>query len=238
MKVAILFWGLTRSLKYTHESMKQNVFDVLKLHNIQYNIYIHTYKYDTLYNNKRAKEINIRLDHTEYKLLSPDFFKISLDSKVRRKIKFNKYMKHGSGWRDVNTLHNFVMSMYSKYQVTKLLIKNKIGYDKIIFMRPDVRYLNKLDVSFIKNTDDNVICIPNFHLFGKYMMNDRFAICSYDVAVKYGTFFKKLKSYSQKRKLHSETLIGYYIKKYKFDVKYIDFYFNRVRADGIEMNDF
>ena len=35
-KVAICFFGLTRSLKHTYPSIEKNIFKVLKQHNISY----------------------------------------------------------------------------------------------------------------------------------------------------------------------------------------------------------
>jgi len=55
MKVAIGFFGITRSLKYSIESINKNIFDVFKENNIEYDIFIHTYFLKS-YDNKRANE--------------------------------------------------------------------------------------------------------------------------------------------------------------------------------------
>ena len=39
MKIALCFWGLTRSLKYTIDSIKNNILEILDSRNIEYKIF-------------------------------------------------------------------------------------------------------------------------------------------------------------------------------------------------------
>ena len=74
-KVALAFWGITRSLKYTIKSIKKYVFDELRSANIEYDVFVHTYKIDN-YVNKRAHENKgTKINHNEYKLLNPIIIK-------------------------------------------------------------------------------------------------------------------------------------------------------------------
>ena len=75
-KICICFFGLTRSLKYTHPSINEHILKILILNNYYFDIYLHTYDLDKLTNN-RSNEKNIKLDFNEYKLLNPDYFMIS-----------------------------------------------------------------------------------------------------------------------------------------------------------------
>ena len=43
-RVAICFFGLTRSLKHTIDSINTNIFQPLKNSNIEYDVFLHTYK--------------------------------------------------------------------------------------------------------------------------------------------------------------------------------------------------
>ena len=76
MKVALCFWGLTRSLKYTIYSIKKYILNVLKIHNIEYKIFLHTFVFNSSYYNPRAEEYDIQLDFNEYTLLEPDYLQI------------------------------------------------------------------------------------------------------------------------------------------------------------------
>jgi hypothetical protein len=73
-RVALAFYGLTRSLKYTVDSIKLNVMDQLANAGYEYDVYLHTYDLKSL-SNMRSGETG-ELNTTEWTLLSPDFVKI------------------------------------------------------------------------------------------------------------------------------------------------------------------
>ena len=310
MKIALVFWGLTRSLKYTIRSIEENIFNIFKLNHIQYDTYLHTYKLNQPYNNRRANEINIKLDFDDYKLLKPNFFIFDDHNEIVQKLNTKKYQTKKDPWNsNYQTLNNFLLAMYSKYKITQFLedniknnnekcnnlyqskidhlkneiniinlkidklnkvnnnvvIKNNINklikekeelfniikeltydsniiqnnfnvkYDYIIFLRPDVKYLNKFDINWLKLIDDNNICIPNFCIFNNF--NDRFFLSNVKNGIIYGKLFDKLYQYSLKNELHSETFHYKTLKnEYDFKINLIKFYFNRVRANGKQLS--
>ena len=74
-KIAIIFYGLTRSLNKTINSIHENIFNVLKENLIEYDIFIHTYKINGEYKNDWSHEntanyINEDID----KLLKPKYY--------------------------------------------------------------------------------------------------------------------------------------------------------------------
>ena len=73
-RVALAFYGLTRSLKYTIDSIKLNVMDQLKEAGYEYDVYLHTYDLKSL-SNIRSGETGA-LNTTEWKLLTPDYVQI------------------------------------------------------------------------------------------------------------------------------------------------------------------
>ena len=82
MKFCICFYGLVdRSLKYTYDSIKNNIFDVLKDNNIEYDVYLHNNQIDTL-NAKRSNEKNCKLDNDSWKMLKPKEFIIEKQKDV------------------------------------------------------------------------------------------------------------------------------------------------------------
>lgn len=236
MKVALAFWGLTRSLKYTIKSIKENILEELKKNNIEYHIYVHTYSTSKPYNNDRAKEKNIKLNNNEYKLLDPYFSFVDSQDNIRKNLKLHQYRTHPDPWKtNYNTLDNFILAMFSKLKVT-LFIERHGVYDYIIFLRPDVKYLNKFNINYFNLVDDNTVCIPDFHLFANF--NDRFFLSNYKNGLLYGKLFNELLKYSKSHKAHSETFNNHFIRNVnKLNVKLIPFHFNRVRADGREQKD-
>lgn len=79
-RVALAFYGLTRSLSYTIDSIRSNIMRPLTEAGYTYDVYLHTYDLQNLAN-ERSGEAN-PLNTTEWKLLKPDFHKIT--SQVRQ----------------------------------------------------------------------------------------------------------------------------------------------------------
>lgn len=89
MKVAIGFFGITRSLKFTIKSIEENVLGCLKSRNIDYDVFIHTY-YLSDYKNIRTKEVvrNKDIDTEEYKLLNANYVEIDNQVDIKKKTEF------------------------------------------------------------------------------------------------------------------------------------------------------
>lgn len=60
-KIAILMFGLLRSLKNTHNSIQQYILDPIIQNGYEYDIFMHTYKLEFI-NNPHAHEKNIKYD--------------------------------------------------------------------------------------------------------------------------------------------------------------------------------
>lgn len=237
MRVALAFWGITRSLKYTIESIKEHIFKPLQMENIEYKIFMHTYRMNEIYTNIRAKEKNIRLNNEEYKLLNPDVFIIDNQMEVADNLELAKYRTKGDPWRNqYGSLNNFILAMYSKKKVTELISQSCFDFDYVIYLRPDVRYHSYLHSGLITQANEKSICIPNFQLYCNF--NDRFAICFKTNYKLLGNMFDVLYEYSLVTQLHSETIHTKKMKRDGIHVEKIPFYFKRIRANGMVMNDF
>lgn len=237
MKIALCFWGLTRSLKHTIYSIKKRILNILKNNNIEYKIFIHTYSFDSEYINPRAHEFNIELDFDEYKLLNPDYIEIEDQDTVKEIIDVYKYRTHPDPWdSDYISVDNFLCAMYSKKQLGKMVENCEESFDYIIYLRPDVKYHTYFDVKYFTLVNKYSVCTPNFHLFPK--LNDRFCILSKNNLKQYYSLFDKMHEYSVSNPLHSEKF-QYHVMNYNYrwNIKYIPFYFNRVRANGFELRD-
>ena len=144
-KVAIGFFGITRSLKYTIDSIKTNIFDVLTENNIDYDIFMHTYFLKS-YENKRAGEKTNKIDNEEYKLLSPKYLKIDDQDDIIKKLNLTSYRTFSDPWKTkYQSVNFFILGAYSKYMLTNMIEKvhYEDNYDYILFVRPDCVYRNK-----------------------------------------------------------------------------------------------
>lgn len=74
-RVAIAFYGLTRSLKYTIQSIRENVFEKLTEGGFEYHVYLHTYSLEKTERTRSGESAS--LNKTEWKLLDADFHKVT-----------------------------------------------------------------------------------------------------------------------------------------------------------------
>jgi len=234
MKVALCFWGLTRSLKYTRTSIQSMILDAFNDAQIDYEIFLHTYRFETPYQNPRAGEINVKLDFDEYKLLCPDHLLVEDQDQIKKKLNMYKYHSKPDPYNsNYICIDNIVCALYSKMQLGNMVEQTGKMFDYIIYLRPDVRFLNKFNIQYLSLATNNSVCIPNFALFPKF--NDRFCITNNATYKIVGNMFNQLFQYSKQNTMHSEPFQHYILTVFhQLQLQYIPIQFNRVRATGKE----
>ena len=191
------------------------------------------------YVNKRAKEVCKNVNNEEYKLLNANYIIRHPQMNIKTQIGMKKYRTHPDPWNTgYNSVDNFILAQYSKSQLVKMIEQKNIKYDYIIYLRPDVKYIEKIPVNFFKHVTDKQICIPNFHLCTKYKFNDRFCISNMNTYKIYGNVFEKLLEISKNRSLHSETVLARIMLDNKLTIIRIPFKFSRIRCDGTDKDKF
>jgi hypothetical protein len=237
-KIAICYWGMTRSTKYIYKSHKEKLFDILKNNNIDFNIYIHTWETENNENIIWEKKCNIPVDYEEYKLLHPQFYKIDNQNEFIQSINFNDYFdkslydKYGGDtyheWRP-QLIMNHLCALESQKRVYNMVINSNIDYDFIIFVRPDMLIINNFDINFLQNNFD--IIIPNYdHYEG---LNDRFAILPFKKSEKYSTRIDEIIEFRKNcGRIVSEKYVKYIVNKYYPNIRFINLIMKIVRPDG------
>lgn len=236
MKVAFAFWGLSRSLKKTLNSIQQHIFGLLKSRGIEYKIFMHVLTLNEVYTNPRNNEYGIMLDPNEYKLLKPDFVTVEDQQAVMRHLNLSKYRTHADPWNTgYKSVDNFICAMYSKYKVTELIQNSGYDMDYVVFLRPDARFLNALTMNDFSGVKHNTVGVPKFALYNG--INDRFCIATNINYKFYGMVFKNMYFYSRLHPLHSETFHAWCMGLARLKIVYIGIQFTLVRANGQEMMD-
>jgi hypothetical protein len=232
MKIALAFFGITRSLKYTIQSIKSNVLEVFKGAGVEYEIFMHTYRLDTYANRRTGERLDV-VDNEEYRLLEPNHIQIDSQDEIKVRLHLQQYRTHADPWKTgYNSVDNYILAQWSKLQVVNMIEATGTQYDYVIYLRPDVLYIHKFKMAFLTHVNDGAVCIPNFHLFGKYKTNDRFSITNMATYKIYGGIFESLLDMSKKRPLHSETILGEIFMNAGIKLVRINFKFCRIRCNG------
>jgi hypothetical protein len=230
MRVAIAFYGITRSLRYTYHSIYENVIEPLRSTS-DVRVYGHFYNIKNIIN-VRSGEL-CEADSSEYKLIDFDSLLIEEPEECLDRFDLSNIFRAKDPYcDDFKSISNLLHQLNSLDKVTAL-IANKWEPDIVIFLRPDLIYHDSLfeAVSVIKDFSLNAIYLPRWQSWGGY--NDRFAICTRKSYVAYGKRGCLVNEYIGFGKLlYSELFLRYALNKSKVNVYGLQLEASRVRADG------
>lgn len=208
-RVAIIFYGLTKTLSRTIDSIRNNLFKPLDDNSIEYDIFIHTYKIHGPYRNCWSGEsVNNYPNENIEKLLNPKHFIWDNQETIANSINFYDYYAVLGNWTGMSPtltkylIKNLCLALYSKKKITTLFEKYKDDYDYAIIIRPDLLLKSKIDIEFFNELTNSNIIIPEAESYSG--CNDRFCIGKVDIVLYYGKLFDDLKTYSQKTSIISE----------------------------------
>ena len=196
MRICICFYGVIgRSLKQTFPSIKTNIFDVLTENKIEFDVYLHNNCINVL-RSTRAGETAQQIDNECWRMLEPvEYISEDQDKAPTNAERFDKEFAHIPDKYDDNK-QSYKFALYEMYSCKKVteLWKGKKPYDCYLYLRPDLEYLHKIDLQFIKScmarSDwNNTIATPCWHNHADEGLNDRIAFGSYDSILVWGERF-------------------------------------------------
>lgn len=229
-KIAIAFYGITRSLKHTITSIENNIINPAKEIG-EVKIFCHFFN-QKIIENPRTNESGA-LDPYEWQLLNADVNLIEEIDNYKENSIYEELIQYGNSWEDDGqSLKNILRQLLSLQKITRI-IKEDGQFDLIIFARPDMLYHDSI-YEIIKNNkvNKNNICIPYWSWSGG--LNDRFAICSKSSYEIYGERISHSLDYciSKKKPMHSERLLMYALQKSSVQLNLISTRATRIRSDG------
>jgi len=236
---AIIYFGLTRSVKKTYESHHKNIFDILKKNGLTYKTFMHTWKTKNNTQNIGENLISEKIDYLEYKLLSPDFYMIENEEEFLESINMDNYF-YKDVWEKIGHSVNgeWLPGMVSNHlcmlrsqkrgfnMVNESVLKgNKFKF--IMFIRPDITIHTELPIDSIL-PNYNKINIPNHsHHEG---VNDQFGIMNYEYAGNYANRLDELADYRSKHgRIVGEKYCKFIIKKYNMEINQLSFNYSITR---------
>lgn len=245
VKVAICYFGLTRSTRHVYQSHLTNLFDVLTKNGIEYDTFMHTWK--TKYNIVWDKLYKQPIDYDEYKLLKPTHYQIDDQDDFTKTIDSNfhlYYYQHvmstvGHGpqgeWIPM-LIRNHLCALESQKRVLKMVTDTGNKYDAVIFIRPDALLLNNIDTSMILSLGENDIVIVTPQSLDSALwegLNDQFCIGHPKTIDKYANRIDEVAQFRKTQgRIVSEKYVKFIVEKYKYNLKFINFRFTLVRPNG------
>ena len=234
VRVAICYWGMTRSIRIIHNAHKNHIFDVFKNNQVEYDVYMHTWKtaqnliWGVDWNSTR----NIPNDYNEYRLLNPSYYEIDEQDEFLNTINFSNYFKqelydtYGDHpdyeWRP-ELIRNMICALESQKRVTQMCIDSQKKYDFVLYIRPDVDIYTPFLLEWLDLVKPGEIALTNesYRHFEGY--NDKFALIRFDDCKLYSNRLDWLKSYRDTKGLIvAEKYLKYIIEKNFSNVHFIN----------------
>lgn len=234
-KIAVCFFGITRSLRHTIASIEENVLAPARLCG-EVKIYAHFFRQKEI-DNPRSGEVG-ELDTEEYRLLNPDWLQLEEPDTCLSRWNFEAIKGYGDHyyWNDgFRSMRNLMHQLHSLHEATGAVLADDA--DLCLFCRPDLRYHDSLGRHIQRGTKarHDLVQVPYWQPW--HGLNDRFAIVTGREAIAaYGQRILLAQEFCQlgPQPLHAESLLKYAISKAGVRVKKFPERASRVRLDGTQ----
>jgi hypothetical protein len=233
MRVAIVFFGLPRSVPITIESIRRNIYSCnadseIKLFTIASVNVVKKIR------NPRTRERNVRINNPDIFLLNANYYILQMqyDFVIKNALKIIKLRGDyfSNSWISVrNSLHQLI----SLHNATELISESFLGnFEYFLFARPDLIYLDEIRFAELVSRfqGDGNIALPRWHGWGG--LNDRVAFADATAARHYLGRLNLVQEYCAERQFHPESLLAYALAKGGCKVCDLPVRARRVRAHG------
>jgi hypothetical protein len=232
-KIAVCFFGITRSLTHTVSSIEFNILaPIRKLGEVF--VYSHFFLQKDIIN-PRSGELG-ELDLDEQRLLPSDWLQLEEPDACLSDYDFDQLRSHGDSWQDnFRSLRNLVHQLHSLNAVTTAALAD--GADICLFCRPDLTYHDSLLRPLKRAVATNVATVFLPYWQGNGGLNDRFAICVQKEAISaYGQRIQNAHAFcdSMMEPLNSERLLAYSISLAEVNIRKIGNRASRTRLGGVK----
>lgn len=235
IKIAVCFFGISRSLAFTYPSIEMNIlrpaWDTGEV-----KIFVHFFDQEMIVNARSGENGATRRD--EHLLLKPDWLQLEPPDNCLKQIPYDQIKSFGDAWGDgFQSLRNLMHQLHSLKTVSKAALDWQP--DIIVFARPDLEYHDSLagPIRKVLLSHGNMVCLPSWqHWAGGY--NDRFAICTADEAAKaYGERLNEVLVFCKEddRSLHAEQLLKFVLTKRNVKLRMTSARASRIRLDGTKL---
>lgn len=229
-RIAILYWGLVRTLREVYPLQKKYVYDELDTSGIEYDVFVHTWTTgkNLVWNRPMAESI----DYAAIDILNPTSRQIDPQDEFVATIDMNRYYYPGECEWEPYLIQNHLCALESMKRCCKLCLESGNKYDYVMFLRPDALLNRRLPVEDIFNHEfrENTIILPNFNHWEGY--NDQFAILNFHNFLWYGERIDGIAEFRKTNgRIVSEKYLKYVVDQH-YETKQVNFQFDLLRPNG------
>ncbi len=232
LKVAVVFFGITRALRLTLPSIIENVLDPARAVAREVRLFGHFFT-QTVISNARSGEVG-ELDPEEYRLLALDAVELEEPVACLDLYPMAQMQARGDIWRDdFASFRNLVHQLHSLRRAT--LMAEAFQPDVVIFARPDLLYHDSMaqPLDMLARAHRQFVLVPDWsEWFG---LNDRFALAKGAEGIAaYGRRAERMGEYCARgKRLHSERFLKFALEGQR--VRRVHMRASRVRSNGLQV---
>ena len=229
-RIAIGFFGITRSLKWTLHSIQKNIIEPARALG-ETRLFAHLYQQEHITNPRTGEDQS--LDPNEYHLLGCDEVELEKPETCLVTANYEWILSRGDAFHDEGkSLANLIHQLHSLQQVGQMIKAWKP--DIIILARPDLTYHDSFASVIDKQlkSSPTKITIPDWQWYGGY--NDRFAVCGLESGRIYSNRIDLIPEYLNKTggPLPAERFLRFNLHKAKISVRACSLRASRTRVNG------
>jgi hypothetical protein len=232
LKVAVVFFGITRALRLTLPSITANLIGPARAVAQEVRLFGHFFTQTAIQNPRSGEEG--QLDPEEYRLLQLDQVELEAAGACLDLYPMAEMQAKGDIWGDdFASFRNLVHQLHSLKRAT--LLAEAFGPDVVVFARPDLLYHDSAaeHLDMLGRAHRSFVLVPDWsQWFGH---NDRFALVKGAEAVAaYGKRADRMGEYCARgKRLHSERFVKYALGGQR--VRTMHMRASRVRANGLQV---
>jgi hypothetical protein len=230
VRVAVIFFGIVRSLESTIASIRRNVYDC----NPDVSLFtLASLNLPRVISNPRSGETAVVPKHEDVFRLGADFYALVpqddtaiapfLAAAQRQPDLFE------NDWASIRNLLHQLVSLQRAWAICTTVLG---GFDHYLFIRPDLEYLGEIRIRSLVSGfhGSGNIALPVWNSWGGF--NDRFALADAAAAAHYAQRLTLVDRYCVTRSLHGEMFLGYALERGGCKVAALPVRARRIRADG------
>lgn len=236
-RIALAFWGVNRSLKFTLASIRRRIFEPLERACVDYEVFLAAHDIDEVHNPRGGEyHLDVRggwrdlLDE-----LKPVGFTITPQRDFLRSIDPADWITEGAGDERAGlgnlTFMYHLCELDMLKSVTEHWKEKKSRYGAVVYLRHDVEFVDDLDVVDVLTSRDGELAVPFFQTSDGHP-SDVFAYGTPSAAMVFGERLDSAREYARGRYLNSHRFLGWALDRAGVAVRLAGMRLRRVRATG------